>query len=603
MSEPSEWTIMFLLAGDSGISSSMISQLKEITAAGFQRDTNVLVYFDPNCNGINARIFDVNKKRKKEFKGSHGAETFIGDGDDPFVRNIEEDCHSAGLKQIPAEESLKSFLNYSRTEFPAKNYILFLCGHGGIVANDEFLPDPDDDSAITLAELGTILRDFGAQVRAQEEKGEFHLVGMHSCSMSSLEVAYELQGSAKFMLASQGYAFPNSLPYRQLLKKIFREVHQHEAKPAPRAEPYPNKLIREIVDALQDLTFYNFADHWLAGYSSDITTCNLDKVGSIDSDLQGLAQALTAGMADPETQGYIVRAHLESQSYWSENYTDLYDLCLQLRALIAGIPDDEIDPGMVVKLPENEASVKVYEACKKVKDQLESDRTERRAAPNGAYDRPIVYSDYFGPAYQYSNGLSIYFPWRAPSDTTIETYKKYAFHKTAGADWLKFLSRYFEETQRKVRGLQPFKAQPANGNGRSPAAPLPEAEVVPYSEPAGASVGMLEAPDDKSGPVMGIHAVAGNGVPTLEAPDDKSGPVMAITAVADHGAPTLEPPDDKSGSAMAIISDKSGGAVGLFGLTVIKNFKNPTDAIVTSRPKAHPFQGSRASRAARTSGG
>ena len=583
----SEWTIMFLLAGDSGISSSMISQLKEITAAGFQRDTNVLVYFDPNCNGINARIFDVNKKRKKVFKETHGKEngreTFIGDGDDPFVRNIEEDCHSAGLKQIPAKESLKSFLNYSQTEFPAKNYILFLCGHGGIVANDEFLPDPDDDSAITLAELGTILRDFGDQVRAQKEKGEFHLVAMHSCSMSSLEVAYELQGSAKFMLASQGYAFPNSLPYRQLLKKIFREVHQYEEKPAPPADPYPNKLIREIVDGLQDLTFYNFADHWLAGYSSDITICNLDKVGSIDSDLQGLAQALTAGMADRETRGHIVRAHLESQSYWSENYTDLYDLCFQLRALIAGIPDDEIGPGMVVKLPENKASVKVYEACKKVKDQLESDRKERTAAPNGAYDRPIVYSDYFGPAYQYSNGLSIYFPWRAPSDTTIETYKKYNFHgkpdkEKAGKAWLEFLTRYFEETQRKVRGLQKFDAQPANGNGRSPAAPLPKAEVVPHSQPAGTGAG------------------------TLEAPTDKSGPVMAINAVSDHGAPTLEPPDDKSGSAMAIISDKSGGAVGLFGLTVIKNFKNPTDAIVTSRPKAHPFPGSRVRRAAAGNG-
>ena len=75
----------------------MISQLKAITDAGFQKDTNVVVYFDPNCNGMNARIFDVNKKAREFFKEEYGEETSIGDGKDPYVRNIEEDCHDAGM--------------------------------------------------------------------------------------------------------------------------------------------------------------------------------------------------------------------------------------------------------------------------------------------------------------------------------------------------------------------------------------------------------------------------------------------------------------------------------------------------------------------------
>src|SRR6188474_1296607 len=72
------WTLMFLIMGDASLSASMISQLKELTDAGFQRDTNVLLYFDPNCNGKGARIYDVNHKRKQD--SLRKDKTFVGDG-------------------------------------------------------------------------------------------------------------------------------------------------------------------------------------------------------------------------------------------------------------------------------------------------------------------------------------------------------------------------------------------------------------------------------------------------------------------------------------------------------------------------------------------
>src|SRR6478609_968987 len=156
-----KWTLMFYIAGDAGLSASMISQLKEVTDAGFQEDTNVLLYFDPNCNGKGARIYDVNHLRKEQST----KKTVIGDGKDPFVRNIAEDCSIQSLPQIPAALSLRYFLEYSRFYYPAANYMLFLMGHGVIVGNDEFLPDTDDGSSITLVDLGEILKEFGGKVR------------------------------------------------------------------------------------------------------------------------------------------------------------------------------------------------------------------------------------------------------------------------------------------------------------------------------------------------------------------------------------------------------------------------------------------------------
>src|SRR5689334_24127518 len=81
-----EWTIMIFFAGDPHLSPSMTSQLKSIKDAGFQQDTNVLVHFDPNEKGAAVCTFEINRERKQEMA------TVIGDGRDPFVRNLIEDC-------------------------------------------------------------------------------------------------------------------------------------------------------------------------------------------------------------------------------------------------------------------------------------------------------------------------------------------------------------------------------------------------------------------------------------------------------------------------------------------------------------------------------
>ena len=434
--QKSQWTLMFYIAGDSGLSASMISQLKELTDAGFQRDTNVLVYFDPNCNGRSARIFDVNHWRKKYAD----RKTIIGDGVDPYVRNIAEDCHIPGLPQIPSALTLRYFLEYSRSYYPAQNYMLFLMGHGVIVANDAFLPDEDDGSAITLKDLGWILNRFGAQVRAARD--EFHLVGFHSCSMSSVELAYELSGSARYMMGTQGTAFPGSWPYRQLLKKIFCAIQRFKRS-------NQKGLVKEIIEGLQDLSFYNSEDFWLAGYSADLSMCSLDQsqVNQLTKPLRYLSGALKKGLENEATKNCIQLAHLESQSYWSENYTDLYDFCDCLSQKCKG----RTGPQAAIR-----------RACDQITKVLASKGRIK-------FDRLVLASDYYGPAYQFSNGLSIYFPWSKPSSTVMRIYEEYDFAKLEKTDsWHSFLEAYFDATRRdlrdgKFRNQKEVPSTPASG--------------------------------------------------------------------------------------------------------------------------------------------
>jgi hypothetical protein len=67
----------------------------------------------------------------------------------------------------------------------------------------------------------------------------------------------------------------------------------------------------------------------------------------------------------------------------------------------------------------------------------------------------IVKRGFAGPEYQYSRGLSIYFPWSKPSDDSgiLTNYARYQIARTGEKEpepptWLDFLNAYFERTRR-----------------------------------------------------------------------------------------------------------------------------------------------------------
>lgn len=492
--EMKEWTLMFYFASDNQLAPIVVSQLKGIKDAGFQENTDVLVYFDPNEFGVPTRIYDVNRERRLEgMRNAKKPRTVVGDGADPFVRDMDEDKvdpttivtddrpSSTDLRkalidqtEISAEEALKNFLGFCREAHPAKHYILFLIGHGMVVANDAFLPDDNPVSAITLKKLGKILTCFTAKVKEQE--GALELLALHSCSMSAIEVAYELKGTANYLMASEGTTFLGDWPYRQMLKKSFnvaeaKNIAQRAAKKKGavqnEAEGEPEITIQKLVQSLYFLTLHSATDYMHAGYSHDLTLCSLnpktleDIAGSIQKLVAHLKKGLNESSGSAVTElgkrikELVLLAHLESQSYWGESYTDLFDFCHCLREKC----DPESDLGYL------------HTACSDVMEKLtpigSDDISER-------FKSLVIYSNNFGWQFQYSHGLSVYFPWSKPIETVskgsedagraapekyeeeqkgaFERYKEYAFSTELSTDsWFSFLQIYFRETERKRR--------------------------------------------------------------------------------------------------------------------------------------------------------
>lgn len=513
MDEMKEWTIMFYFAGDNPLAPLVVPQLKSIKDAGFQQNTNVLVYFDPSERGVPTKIYDVNRNRKKARRekarqlargqGKKISESDIGDGAEPVVRNLKEDevtitgssPAARALKRVlegnielEADEALESFITFCREKHPARHYILFLVGHGLIVGNDAFLPDDNPVSAITLLRLGEIMKGFADGVKKQEEKGAFELLALHSCSMSGIEVAYQLKGTANYMMATEGPTFAGDWHYRQMLKKSFNVADEENdvepgAKKKGAGQVVTDPKVLDLIESLYFLTLDNANDYNQAGYSHDLTLCSLapKKYEDLTVSIKNLAVKLREGLKQSRTDDrgrrikeLVLLAHLESQSYWGESYTDLFDFCLCL--------SDRCDPNGDLK--------DIHEACTGVIDKLKpirnNDILER-------FNALVIHSDNVGWEFQYSHGFSVYFPWSKPIETrsdekryagakatkarkatkaakdneqqkgALQRYGEYAFTKEfkAGSkdeSWLSFLEVYFTETERArpegSRGLE-----------------------------------------------------------------------------------------------------------------------------------------------------
>jgi Clostripain family len=584
MAELREWTVMFYMATDNPLAPGAIMHLKAMQNAGYHPQVNVIAQFDPRGRNMPIQIFDVNRMEKLK----HPNQVNIGFANDSYVRNIVADklWNLEGKKRIetllkgrmpphvsynvpvPSKaltdendpgDSLDFFVKFCEENYPARHYMLFLLGHGLIVAGDMFLfdengsrkkEDKSGSRSLSLGRLGDVLKEFNGKIK---NKGELELIGFHSCSMSGAEVAFELKDRANYMLASQGSAYVGIWPYRQILIRLFNDLghsgfsredletnglidelkseidklkskrgatykyllgqlegngagellSKHEPNTPPRASlvnkladkfhdvltnpelinklpknrvtdaiddvirndpknrmqgeylkwlnrqllmggltrtaetAYTKANIKNLVISIFNYCYFNSLDYQLAGYSSDVSLCDLTKIDRLNDPVLNLATALTSGLKTTSNvmhtpvRDLVVLAHLESQSFFDEKYTDLYDFCFCLKR--------RCEKAYPSKKPQPIRDI--IGACDDIMEELMRGSEEH-------CDGIIVRSESVGPDYQYSHGLSVYFPWSEPvqNKTWEEEYLKFRFNRET--KWKSFLNLYFKETLR-----------------------------------------------------------------------------------------------------------------------------------------------------------
>src|SRR5262249_30906421 len=108
--------------------------------------------------------------------------------------------------------------------------------------------------------------------------------------------------------------------------------------PKKESKVYTEANIKKLVLSIFYRCLFNSLDFQLAGYSCDLTLCDLRQVGAIKEPVKDLVTAVKSSLKKevPPAKKQVIRnllvlAHWESQSFFDENYTDLYDFCFCLK--------------------------------------------------------------------------------------------------------------------------------------------------------------------------------------------------------------------------------------------------------------------------------
>jgi hypothetical protein len=410
-----EWTVMIYMAGDNNLSEECVYNLTEAKAAlteGYDK-LAVLAQFDPA--GLRAETH----RYRLTPTTTPGHQRLIDD--------------RTGWKAHETEtgepRNLLEFLRWGISECPADHYLVVLVGHGSGTNDDYLLRDDNPPGALSIDGLRWVFDQITGDGQTID------ILGFDTCLMNMAEVAFELlRTNITYIVGSEGYSPNTGWPYRDILTKLSDQIH---GKKSDHDVTQPQILAKDIAE--QYRTFY--VPYISGGVSVDQSVLNVKKIDEVKRRMFSLVEALMADLNEDKNDPYskknaLVLAHWDAQSYNGESFVDLRDFCECLLA----------------RYDQYKIKSEVIEKCGYVIE---------------AINDMVIRTCIAGSAFQFSYGLSIYFPWAVLSPS----YRNLAFPKETG--WLDYLMRYHLVTRRTSRDLStvrlpqsPYRATPETNKGR-----------------------------------------------------------------------------------------------------------------------------------------
>jgi len=396
----SNWTVAVHLAGGKSLTEQMIRALQEMRdeANSEENRFRIVAQFEPQGKLPRAFVFELDDAP------SHFALPFTPVPRRALMRpalasyEYVLDTSQTNPEQLSSTQLLARFVETGKSASAGGPFLLVISGHGN-GAVGPFLAHRDPGAELSLRDLPTVFDSAGIS-----PQDKIDILGLDCCAMSMIEVGFELSPYARFLVASEGDVSNHGWPYRQILGAI------DEMAPAEAA----SEIVRQFV------RFY--FDYSLLGVSSHCAACDLQKMNALADPVRRLAETLTRRIEDPGVWQPVVLAHWEAQSYKDEEYVDLADFCDRLCRYL---PDWEVQSCC--------ADV-ITAVAEVVKDSYVT-----------------------GATYQYSTGLSVYFPWsndaakgrgkEIQTTSDLEGYKMLKFNRET--KWGDFLDAYLDATQRK----------------------------------------------------------------------------------------------------------------------------------------------------------
>lgn len=350
---------------------------------------NVLAYFDGSALTAPTTYFDFSDMKS---------------GEGPVRRAVTHDLQlhrpsadagqgfPSGLQSenSGSPEALLNFVRWCTNDSDgcrgrkARNYALIVSGHSLGFHGNTFLHDERTGKHFTVASFRKTLEEINSLYLKGQSDGRIAILGFDSCLMSMLEVGYELKNVAKTVVASQG-SLPNTgWGYAEMLGDFVAGLDSGADTGALAA-----RLVRAFTNYHRGLA--------LGGRAIDISAWDLDKaiplarsvnrLGSCLNELLDEDRSENGRRVSREVKRIILQSHYDSQTYMMDQCVDIKDLCQRLL--------DEC-----CHTETSTAVTRLTNACGRV---------------IATVDDCVLMCGYSGDTYQFSNGISMFFPWSSLS--------------------------------------------------------------------------------------------------------------------------------------------------------------------------------------------
>jgi hypothetical protein len=458
------WTVMVYLAGDNNLTTECMFALTEMRKVARNKDVHIIAQFDPSDPYLPAHRYQINldsdslycdiidraryhKKRKEVyFENESRKATSLAELRRSAAKKAEKaKLDKACLTEAKADTvitddtdtgspiTLYNFISFCMEKYPAKRYMVVLSGHAGGTERDYLLKDESSKGSLTFNEMKNVFKRI-----LKDRKGRpIDIIGMDNCLMSMGEICYELRDAAEIVVGCESFSPTSGWPYRQILERVCKDFGCAEL-------PDRRSVTVEIARAIVEEYVNYYATYWVAGLSVTQSALDVRKVRNLRAEVDQLAEAMEVELvaeatnnAEPRNgrpsssfEDALLLAHWEAQSYNGEQFVDLFDFCDCL--------GKRLDP-----------SSTIAKLCNRMKEFIKNEF--------------VLRSCYCGAIYQYSYGVSLYFPWSriAPSYWNLDFVKD-----AKGRGWGSFLKAYTRLTRRLPRGYQGGKNKTLD-NGRN----------------------------------------------------------------------------------------------------------------------------------------
>lgn len=189
-SEHGAWTILIYLDADNDLESAGITNFNQMELVGSSKDVRIVVQIDRR-SGYDTSNGDWTDTRRY---------LITRDTDTSEIASLRLDSPALGELDMANHYTLKDFVDWGVSEFPADHYCLVLWDHGSgwVIRAAEAVPqykyiisDDTNYGGMNVTDIPLALAESHMDV-----------VAFDACLMQQLEVAYQMKDSADFMVGS-----------------------------------------------------------------------------------------------------------------------------------------------------------------------------------------------------------------------------------------------------------------------------------------------------------------------------------------------------------------------------------------------------------------